>query len=178
LALVLAFGGRSNITSLDACITRLRIAVKDPKRVDQAQLKALGASGVMMVGNGVQAIFGPLSENLKTDMQEYLKHAGAEADGTSSAAPSAAPVSAPTAAVRITDAHRTQAAAIRAALGGPGNITAIEAIAATRLRVTVADPAKVDPAALSRAGVVATMPIATGVLHLIVGLDAPLLVQG
>src|SRR5690349_2138769 len=71
--LVLAFGGRGNITSLDACITRLRIAVKDPARVDQARLKVMGAAGVMMVGSGVQAIFGPLSENLKTDMQEYLR---------------------------------------------------------------------------------------------------------
>lgn len=72
--LVEAFGGRSNLTSLDACITRLRISVTDVTKVDQARLKGLGAAGVVVVGNNVQAIFGPKSENLKTDMQEYLKH--------------------------------------------------------------------------------------------------------
>src|SRR4051812_29652865 len=78
--LIMAFGGRNNITSLDACITRLRIAVKDPSKVDQARLKSMGAAGVMVVGGGVQAIFGPLSENMKTGMQEYLRSTGAEAD--------------------------------------------------------------------------------------------------
>ncbi|MBS2025524.1 MAG: PTS transporter subunit EIIC [Deltaproteobacteria bacterium] len=71
--LVLAFGGEDNITGLDACVTRLRIAVRDPSRVDSERLKSMGASGVVVVGTGVQAVFGPGSENLKTDMQEYLK---------------------------------------------------------------------------------------------------------
>ena len=85
--LVLAFGGRDNIRSLDACITRLRVEVADPARVEQARLKALGAAGVVMVGQGVQAIFGPLSENLKTDMSEYLKQSGAEPAAVPAAAP-------------------------------------------------------------------------------------------
>lgn len=71
--LVEAFGGKANLTSLDACITRLRISVTDVSKVDQARLKTMGAAGVVVVGNNVQAIFGPRSENLKTDMQEYLK---------------------------------------------------------------------------------------------------------
>ena len=71
--LVLAFGGRSNITDLDACITRLRVGVKDINRADQGKLKALGAAGVLLVGNNMQAIFGTRSENLKTDMEEYLR---------------------------------------------------------------------------------------------------------
>ncbi|BEV73572.1 MULTISPECIES: PTS transporter subunit EIIC [unclassified Paludibacterium] len=72
--LVEAFGGRSNLTSLDACITRLRVSVAEVDKVDQARLKSMGAAGVVVVGNNIQAIFGPRSENLKTDMQEYLKH--------------------------------------------------------------------------------------------------------
>ncbi|MCM2678541.1 PTS glucose transporter subunit IIBC [Echinimonas agarilytica] len=75
--LVAAFGGAGNIESLDACITRLRIGVKDTALVDQAKLKAMGAAGVVQVGNGMQAIFGTQSENLKTDMDIYLKKAGA-----------------------------------------------------------------------------------------------------
>ncbi|MFL5582985.1 MAG: PTS transporter subunit EIIC, partial [Gemmatimonadaceae bacterium] len=70
--LVAAFGGADNIRNLDACITRLRVDLHDPSRADDAQLKALGAAGVMRVGSGVQAIFGTRSENLKTDMDEYI----------------------------------------------------------------------------------------------------------
>ncbi|MDN2663150.1 PTS glucose transporter subunit IIBC [Psychromonas sp. 14N.309.X.WAT.B.A12] len=71
-ALVTAFGGKENISNLDACITRLRISVEDIKLVDQAGLKKLGAAGVVVSGNGVQAIFGTRSDNLKTDMEAYL----------------------------------------------------------------------------------------------------------
>ncbi|RJG51190.1 PTS glucose transporter subunit IIBC [Motilimonas pumila] len=70
--LVAAFGGKENITNLDACITRLRISVKSVDAVDQAKLKALGAKGVVIAGEGVQAIFGTKSDNLRTDMEEYI----------------------------------------------------------------------------------------------------------
>jgi glucose PTS system EIICB or EIICBA component len=62
--LVRSFGGRSNITNLDACITRLRIAVKDMSKVNKGRLKALGATGVLAIGDNAQAIFGTRSENL------------------------------------------------------------------------------------------------------------------
>jgi PTS system glucose-specific IIC component len=71
--LIEALGGRGNLSSLDACITRLRVSVADLSKVNQPRLKSLGAAGVVVVGNNVQAIFGPRSENLKTDIQEYLK---------------------------------------------------------------------------------------------------------
>ncbi|AHF77510.1 PTS system glucose-specific transporter subunit IIBC [Sodalis praecaptivus] len=74
-ALVAAFGGKTNITSLDACITRLRISVADVAKVDQTRLKQLGARGVVVVGAGVQAIFGTQSDNLKTEMDDYLHQA-------------------------------------------------------------------------------------------------------
>jgi len=80
LQLVRAFGGRSNIVSLDACITRLRVTLADVTKASPDTLKALGAAGVVVVGNGMQAIFGTRSENLKTEMAEYLKSAGPEAD--------------------------------------------------------------------------------------------------
>lgn len=74
-ALVRAFGGKANITSLEACITRLRISVADVAKVDQAGLKQLGARCVVVVGSGVQAIFGTQSDNLKTEMDDYLRQA-------------------------------------------------------------------------------------------------------
>ena len=53
-----ALGGEENAVSIDACITRLRVEVKDKSKVDKDKLKALGAVGVVEVGNGIQAIFG------------------------------------------------------------------------------------------------------------------------
>lgn len=72
--LVMAFGGKDNITGLDACITRLRVAVASVDKVDQEQLKKLGAAGVVVAGGGVQAIFGTKSDNLKSDMDEWIRH--------------------------------------------------------------------------------------------------------
>ncbi|KAB2826607.1 PTS glucose transporter subunit IIBC [Aliivibrio finisterrensis] len=72
--LVAAFGGKENITNLDACITRLRVSVASVEAVDQDKLKKLGAAGVVVAGSGVQAIFGTKSDNLKTDMNEWISH--------------------------------------------------------------------------------------------------------
>jgi glucose PTS system EIICB or EIICBA component len=164
--LVLAFGGAGNISSLDACITRLRVAVRDPAQVDERALSALGASGVMRVGNAVQAVFGPLSENLKTDMEEYLRSAGAAPLAR------AAPPLQPATAAPADAAARAMAARLLQALGAAGNVREVQAIAHTRLRVTLAEPARFDAAAAQEAGVAAVMQVAPGVLHLIVGEQA------
>lgn len=79
-ALVAAFGGEDNITSLDACITRLRISVKDPSHIDAARLEALGAGAVVVVGDSVQAMFGPASEHLKSDMEDYIRQSSEAVD--------------------------------------------------------------------------------------------------
>ncbi|SHO56018.1 PTS glucose transporter subunit IIBC [Vibrio quintilis] len=73
-SLVAAFGGRDNITNLDACITRLRVSVKETENVDQDRLKALGAAGVVVVQGGVQAIFGTRSDVLRTEMDEWMRN--------------------------------------------------------------------------------------------------------
>ncbi|RCX17060.1 PTS system N-acetylglucosamine-specific IIB component (Glc family) /PTS system N-acetylglucosamine-specific IIC component (Glc family) [Fontibacillus phaseoli] len=66
-------GGPSNIESVDACITRLRLVVKDDKAVNDAALKQLGASGVMRLGKGaVQVVFGPQSEAIKDEIKKML----------------------------------------------------------------------------------------------------------
>ncbi|MFY4773511.1 glucose-specific PTS transporter subunit IIBC [Metabacillus sp. RGM 3146] len=67
-----ALGGSENIKHLDACITRLRVSVNDVKDVNKDRLKRLGASGVLEVGNNIQAIFGPKSDNLKTQIQDVM----------------------------------------------------------------------------------------------------------
>ncbi|MBJ7399557.1 PTS transporter subunit EIIC, partial [Mycolicibacterium sp.] len=70
--LIAAFGGRANLVNVDACITRLRMDVADTGKVDQARLKALGAAGVIEVGNSVQAVFGTQAEALKNDIIDVL----------------------------------------------------------------------------------------------------------
>lgn len=70
--LIAAFGGRANLVNVDACITRLRMDVADPTKVDQARLKALGAAGVIEIGNSVQAVFGTQAEALKNDILDVL----------------------------------------------------------------------------------------------------------
>ncbi|CAM2846634.1 glucose-specific PTS transporter subunit IIBC [Paenibacillus sediminis] len=67
-----ALGGQENIANLDACITRLRVEVKDPKDVDKDRLKNLGASGVLEVGNNIQAIFGTRSDIIKTQIHDIM----------------------------------------------------------------------------------------------------------
>ncbi|MCM3408786.1 glucose-specific PTS transporter subunit IIBC [Metabacillus litoralis] len=67
-----SLGGSGNIKHLDACITRLRVTVNDSKGVDKDRLKRLGASGVLEIGNNIQAIFGPKSDNLKTQIQDVM----------------------------------------------------------------------------------------------------------
>ncbi|UYM15003.1 PTS glucose transporter subunit IIBC [Endozoicomonas euniceicola] len=71
--LVEAFGGKGNIKNLDACITRLRVTVNKADDVDQDRIKALGATAVVVVGKNMQAIFGPQSDNIRTEMQEAIK---------------------------------------------------------------------------------------------------------
>ncbi len=63
-----AFGGFENISSVDACITRLRISVNDKSKVNKAKLKSLGAAGVLEVGDNMQAIFGTRAEILKGEI--------------------------------------------------------------------------------------------------------------
>jgi PTS system D-glucosamine-specific IIC component len=67
-----ALGGKENIAHLDACITRLRVEVKDKSGVDKNRLKKLGASGVLEVGNNVQAIFGTRSDTIKSQIQDVI----------------------------------------------------------------------------------------------------------
>jgi PTS system glucose-specific IIC component len=171
--LVLAFGGKSNIKGLDACITRLRVEVADIGKANPDKLKAMGAAGVVTVGNNLQAIFGPKSDNLKTDMEEYLAHAGPEAELPEGAAAPRVQYKADALKPRARDPHAPdKVRAILASLGGAGNVQQAEAAAETRLRVTVADGSKLDDRALQAAGVQGILRLPDNVLHLLVGLNA------
>ena len=73
LNIINLLGGRANIVDVDACMTRLRVTVKDADRVGtEEQWKAEGAMGLVMKGQGVQAIYGPKADVLKSDIQDIL----------------------------------------------------------------------------------------------------------
>ena len=146
--LVAAFGGAGNIATLDACITRLRVEVRDPARAHADALKALGATGVFQAGRSVQAVFGTRSEALKGEMRRLL-------GGGEGASP------------------RDVGAALLAALGGAANVDAVAVVAGSRVRVVLREPARLDAAALRRAGVAGVQTLDGGVAHLVVGADAP-----
>ncbi|KHD44725.1 PTS transporter subunit IIBC [Streptococcus hongkongensis] len=66
-------GGRENIADVDACMTRLRVSVKETDKVGSEDLwKKAGAMGLIVKGNGVQAVYGPKADILKSDIQDLL----------------------------------------------------------------------------------------------------------
>lgn len=65
-------GGSANLSDVDCCATRLRVTVHDASKVDQAILKASGAAGVIVKGNGVQVIYGPKVSVIKSNLEDYL----------------------------------------------------------------------------------------------------------
>lgn len=71
--IIALLGGRDNITLVDACMTRLRVTVKDPSLVaDADKWKAEGALGLVKKGEGIQAIYGPKADVLKSDINDIL----------------------------------------------------------------------------------------------------------
>jgi len=141
--LIAAFGGRENLVNVDACITRLRMEVADKSKVDQARLKALGAAGVIEVGDNVQAVFGTQAEGLKNDINDAL----------GGAAPAAAPAPA---------APQSKAEQLIAAFGGRENLVNVDACI-TRLRMEVADKSKVDQARLKALGAAGVIEVGNNV---------------
>ena len=71
--IIALLGGRENITLVDACMTRLRVTVKDLNKVaDPTAWKAEGALGLIKKDNGIQAVYGPKADVLKSDINDIL----------------------------------------------------------------------------------------------------------
>jgi PTS system glucose-specific IIC component len=151
-----AFGGPENLVNVDSCITRLRMDVRDTSKVDQARLKQLGASGVLISGHAVQAIVGTIAEVSRTEIDEMLASGGYLA---------AAPVATTeTVAVNISSTDREQALAILPLLG---EVSSCRAIADNRLRLEVKDANLLDKAALQAQGVDTLLVLNPTLVHLI-----------
>ncbi|MCD3244491.1 PTS transporter subunit EIIC [Clostridium botulinum C] len=72
--ILMAIGGKENIEILDACITRLRLTLNEPSKVNKNELKALGAAGVLEAGNNVQVIFGTEAEKIKDGIKSIIEN--------------------------------------------------------------------------------------------------------
>ena len=165
--LVSAFGGAANITNLDACITRLRVSLADVSAVDKEQIKTLGAMGVVVVGNGIQAIFGTRSENIKTEMDEYLRAGGGQSKVVAS---SSIASSTPKSEEFSDQATGDELAQITKALGGRDNVLKAEKMAYTRLRLEIKDSSKLNKSKIPEGFGIAK--VENGVYHFLCGLKA------
>jgi PTS system N-acetylglucosamine-specific IIC component len=178
-AWVAALGGAANLRSVDACTTRLRLIVASQSAVDAEALKQLGARGLIRPSaEALQVVVGTNADQVAGEIREAL-HA---TSGASPPGPSADMGNTPTAA--LTPAAKTSdgpsaagvwggdAQALLSALGGPDNVRAVDT-AASRLRISVGDSARIDRAALAGLGLRGIAVPLPGCIHLIVGPAAP-----
>ncbi|MFO7172834.1 MAG: glucose PTS transporter subunit IIA [Bacillota bacterium] len=90
-AVLMALGGPENLRSLEACMSRLRVTVADPDRVDDRALMRLGAAGVVRLGGGaLQVVVGGRAEMLRAEMERLLRGEAAGALGEAAGAPRSA----------------------------------------------------------------------------------------
>lgn len=157
-AFLAALGGAANLASIDACTTRLRLVVNDQAKVNEARLRLLGAAGVIRPSaQGLQVVLGPIADAVAMEMRA--------AAGPLSA--SHATAIAPSAVVKA------DAAPWLVALGGRDNV--LEAGAATsRVWLRLADPERIDEAALKPLGVRMMARPGDATVHLIVADAAPI----
>ena len=66
-------GGGENIVTMEPCITRLRVEVRDVSLLDERRLRAAGAFGVLKVGRAVQVVVGPHADNIEQDIRKLMR---------------------------------------------------------------------------------------------------------
>jgi N-acetylglucosamine PTS system EIICBA or EIICB component len=168
---IAALGGASNLTLVDACTTRLRLSVADNEKVSEAQLKTIGARGVLKRGaTTVQVIIGPEADLIADEIRTELEHSSTRGATPASSAP-AAPAAAAATAVPAGEQGPLDPDPVRwlAVFGGATNIASLDAIAATRLRVVVRDPSAVDRQRMSALDVAW---VSADTFHIVVGTAA------
>ncbi len=151
-----ALGGGANITSVDACTTRLRLMVKDQAQVDEAALKALGARGLIRPSaNALQVVLGPIADSVAVEIRDALAMGGVQRVDV-------------LAAKALGQTLLTPAAL--AALGGAENVLSA-LLLGSRLRVELCEPAKAGEPALAALGVRSVAHPSEGVVHLLLAPD-------
>ncbi|KWZ44223.1 PTS N-acetyl-D-glucosamine transporter [Burkholderia savannae] len=143
---IAALGGAANLSIVDACTTRLRLSVVDPGKVSEADLRTIGARGVLKRGgSSVQVIIGPeadlIADEIRTTLGSGAASSAPAAAASAAAAATGAAASAAGAPAGPLDPEPTRWLAV---FGGATNVASLDAVAATRLRVVVRDPSAVD----------------------------------
>jgi PTS system N-acetylglucosamine-specific IIC component len=135
---VLALGGAENLATVDACMTRLRLTVNDQDKVDETQLRALGAKGFMRPGgNALQVVLGPIADQVAGEIRASIRGKPQVADE-----------------------------AWLDALGGADNVEEVRQ-RSTRLILSIADADRLNEAALKRLGARAVTRSDGGRVHLL-----------
>jgi len=160
-----AIGGHGNVENIDACITRLRLTLKDVSVVEDKVLTHLGASGVIRLGsNNIQIIVGPEAEIIAGEM----KNIDESVDLSS--------IQLPTLNSSKSEKSSKSELANKYAnlLGGLGNLTGIDACI-TRLRLTLKDTSLIDEAGIKALGAAAVVRIGAVNIQVVIGPDAELI---
>jgi PTS system N-acetylglucosamine-specific IIC component len=154
-AFVDALGGAANLTSVDACATRLRLLVVSQDAIDEPALKRLGAHAtVKMSSNALQVVLGPIADQVAGEIRTHVGRVL-----------NPAPASPRTIAPEVVSA-------LLSALGGRENVREIEAVASSRLRVRVASATAVDERAIHSLGLRGVARPTADRVHVLVGPDA------
>ena len=150
---VRALGGAGNLTTVDACTTRLRLVVGNSSVIDEPALRALGARGLVRPSaNTLQVVVGPIADQLAGDIRNAVR----------SSAPSLPPPPGDVAA---------RADGLARAFGGRANLTHID-VRGSRLVITVADAAVADESAVRQAGFRGVVKVAARIWHVVAGPEA------
>jgi PTS system N-acetylglucosamine-specific IIC component len=149
---ITALGGASNLTEVEACTTRLRLAIVDGARVDEAALKRLGARGFVRPSpTSLQVVLGPIADQVAGEIRNALR--------------SAATALAAEAPVAAQDGHDVRA--LLKSLGGAANVLEMSAVPG-RLLLKLARMDVVNDDALLALGVRGVARAANGALHVLV----------
>ena len=144
-AWVTALGGAANLSQIDACTTRLRLGVVDQKLIQDAELKRLGARGLVRPSaDTLQVVVGPIADQLASDIRRAASASGKP---------------------------ELDIPALAQALGGSSNIETIE-VRSTRLAVKLRRNASLDVAAIKAAGARGAVAVGDALWHVIVGPQA------
>ncbi|UYY58192.1 N-acetylglucosamine-specific PTS transporter subunit IIBC [Sphingomonas sp. S2-65] len=151
-----ALGGAANLTSVNACTTRLRLMVADQAKVDEAALKALGARGIIKPSaHALQVVLGPIADSVAVEIRDALAAGGGQLAVTAAATPTA---------LSASSAALTPEAL--SALGGADNVCGVS-VYGSRVRVELNDPAKAVETALTALGVRSVARPGNGLVHLL-----------
>jgi N-acetylglucosamine PTS system EIICBA or EIICB component len=180
-------GGPANLTSVDACTTRLRLVIADQGAVDTNALKALGARGfVRPSATALQVVIGANADQIAGEIREALRSsdragghremssAGADVAhariGVAQAATDAAYASADVthAPTGSSEPEATKLNDLLNALGGRGNVRSVD-VAASRLRIGVAQTSVIDATAIRSLGLRGVTVASSDCVHVIVG---------